>query len=47
MVRFMIYLLETGICLSLFFLAYWLFLRKETYFNFNHSLLISEDSASL
>jgi hypothetical protein len=29
MVRFMIYLLETGICLSLLYLAYWLFLGRR------------------
>ncbi len=40
MVRFMIYLLETGICLSLLYLAYWLFLRNETYFNFNRLFLV-------
>jgi len=40
MVRFMIYLLETGICLSLLYLAYWLFLRQETYFNFNRLFLV-------
>ncbi|MEA3460532.1 MAG: M56 family metallopeptidase [Bacteroidota bacterium] len=40
MVPFMIYLLETGICLSLLYLAYWLFLRKETYFNFNRVFLV-------
>jgi len=40
MVRFMIYLLETGICLSLLYLAYWLFLRRETYFNFNRIFLV-------
>ncbi len=40
MVRFMIYLLETGLCLSLLYLAYWLFLRKETYFNFNRVFLV-------
>ena len=40
MVPFMIYLLETGICLSLLYLAYWLFLRKETYFNFNRLFLV-------
>jgi biopolymer transport protein ExbD len=40
MVRFLIYLLETGICLTLFYLAYWLFLRKETYFNFNRLFLV-------
>jgi hypothetical protein len=36
----MIYLLETGICLSLLYLACWLFLRKETYFNFNRLYLV-------
>ena len=40
MERFMIYLLETGICLSLLYLAYWLFLRRETYFNFNRLFLV-------
>ena len=40
MVPFMIYLLETGICLSLLYMAYWLFLRKETYFNFNRLFLV-------
>jgi len=40
MAPFMIYLLETGICLSLLYLAYWLFLRKETYFNFNRMFLV-------
>ncbi len=40
MAAFMIYLLETGICLSLLYLAYWLFLRKETYFNFNRLFLV-------
>jgi hypothetical protein len=40
MVRFMIYLFETGICLSLLYLAYWLFLRRETYFNFNRLFLV-------
>jgi biopolymer transport protein ExbD len=39
MVWFMVYLLETGLCLSLLYLAYWLFLRKETYFNFNRAFL--------
>jgi len=40
MVPFMIYLLETGICLSLLYLAWWLFLRKETYFGFNRLYLV-------
>jgi len=40
MTRFVIYLFETGFCLSLLYLAYWLFLRKETYFNFNRLFLV-------
>jgi biopolymer transport protein ExbD len=40
MTRFVIYLFETGLCLSLLYLAYWLFLRKETYFNFNRLFLV-------
>ena len=40
MENFIIYLLETGICLSILFLVYWLFLRRETYFNFNRFYLV-------
>jgi len=40
MVRFIIYLFETGLCLSLLYLAYWLLLREETYFNFNRIFLV-------
>ena len=40
MIRFIVYLFETGLCLSLLYLAYWLFLRKETYFNFNRIFLV-------
>jgi len=47
MVRFMIYLLETGICLSLLYLAYWLFLRNETYFNFNRVFLVGSIALAL
>lgn len=43
----MIYLFETGICLSLLYLAYWLFLRKETYFNFNRWFLVGSIALSL
>jgi hypothetical protein len=39
MTRFIVYLFETGLCLSLLYLAYWLFLRKETYFGFNRLFL--------
>ncbi len=47
MVRFMIYLLETGFCLSLLYLAYWLFLRKETYFGFNRIFLVGSIALTL
>jgi hypothetical protein len=43
----MIYLLETGICLSLLYLAYWLFLRKETYFGFNRIFLVGSIALAL
>ncbi|MEN8229407.1 MAG: M56 family metallopeptidase [Bacteroidota bacterium] len=43
----MIYLLETGLCLSLLYLAYWFFLRKETYFNFNRVFLIGSLALTL
>lgn len=39
MIRFLIYLFESGLCLSLLFLVYFLFLRKETYFTFNRIYL--------
>ena len=41
MIRFLIYLFEIGICLTLLFLVYFLFLRRETYFTFNRIYLIS------
>jgi biopolymer transport protein ExbD len=44
---FVIYLFETGLCLSLLYLAYWLFLRKETYFNFNRLFLVGSIILSL
>ena len=47
MTRFVIYLFETGLCLSLLYLAYWLFLRKETYFNFNRLFLVGSIILSL
>lgn len=45
--RFMIYLVETGICLSLLYLAYWLFLRRETYFSFIRIFLVGSILLSL
>ena len=47
MVHFMLYLLETGLCLSLLYLAYWLFLRRETYFNFNRLFLVGSIALTL
>ena len=41
MIQFLIYLFESGMCLTLLFLVYYLFLRKETYFTFNRIYLIS------
>ncbi len=34
------YILETGICLALFYSGYWIFLKKETYFNLNRIYLV-------
>ncbi len=34
------YLLESGLCLSVFYLIYWAFLKKETFFEFNRFFLI-------
>ena len=47
MLRFLIYLFETGLCLSLLYLAYWVFLRKETYFNFNRLFLVGSLALTL
>ncbi|MBN2636159.1 MAG: M56 family metallopeptidase [Prolixibacteraceae bacterium] len=41
MIQFLVYLFESGLCLTLLFLVYYLFLRKETYFTFNRIYLIS------
>lgn len=39
MVRFLIYMFESGICLLMFYFGYILFFRKETYFKFNRIYL--------
>ena len=41
MVSTLIYLFESGVCLALLFIVYFLFLRKETYFTFNRLYLIT------
>jgi hypothetical protein len=38
---FLRYILESGVCLTLFYGAYWLFLRRETYFRLNRAYLVS------
>lgn len=38
--KFFIYLLESGICLSVFYLGYVFLFRKETYFTFNRIYLL-------
>lgn len=47
MITFLLYLFETGLCLSILFLVYALFFSKETYFNFNRIYLISIIACSL
>lgn len=39
MIKFFIYLIESTVCLTLFYLVYLLFFRKETYFRFNRIYL--------
>ncbi|MCG8581297.1 MAG: M56 family metallopeptidase [Bacteroidales bacterium] len=41
MSRFLIYLFESGLCLTLFYIGYILFFRKETYFTFNRIYLVT------
>ena len=41
MVKFLIYLIESGLCISVLFLVYLFLLKKETYFRFNRIYLIS------
>ena len=40
MIKFLIYLFESGICMLILYLVYWFFLRKETYFTFNRIYLV-------
>ncbi|MBK3519076.1 hypothetical protein [Carboxylicivirga marina] len=41
MTSFLIYLFESGLCLSLFYTGYILLFRKETYFTFNRIYLVA------
>lgn len=47
MVRFFIYLFESGLCLSLFYLGYIVFFRRETYFTYNRIYLMGSMLLSL
>lgn len=47
MSRLLLYLFESGLCLSLLYLVYLLFLRKETFFRFNRLYLLSSMGISL
>jgi hypothetical protein len=38
--NYLLYMVESGICLGLFYLVYWAFLRKETFFAINRLLLM-------
>ncbi|GHS97223.1 transcriptional regulator [Bacteroidia bacterium] len=44
---FFLYLLKSGIWIAVFWLIYWLFLRKETFFRFNRMFLFAGLPASL
>ena len=41
MSKFLIYLFESGLCLTLFYSGYIIFFRKETYFTFNRVYLLA------
>lgn len=41
MVKFLMYIIESGLCLTILFLVYLVLLKKETYFQFNRIYLIS------
>ncbi|MCW3786505.1 M56 family metallopeptidase [Plebeiibacterium sediminum] len=47
MAKFLIYLFESGLCLTLFYLGYVFFFRKETYFTFNRIYLVGAMVLSL
>jgi BlaR1 peptidase M56 len=40
MVKFLLYLFESGLCLSILFMVYLFFFRKETFFRFNRWYLV-------
>lgn len=47
MTSFAAYLLESAACLALFYVGFWLFLRKETYFKLNRVYLVCSLFVSL
>ncbi|MDH5466065.1 MAG: hypothetical protein OEY25_01445 [Candidatus Aminicenantes bacterium] len=44
---FILYLVESGVCLAFFYIVYWIFLKKETFFNLNRLFLVSSIGLSL
>jgi len=44
---FILYLFESGVCLAFFYIVYWIFLKKETFFNLNRLFLVSSIALSL
>jgi hypothetical protein len=44
--RLFTYLLQSGVCLTLFYAVYWLFLRRETFFTLNRFYLLTAASLS-
>ena len=44
---FILYLFESGVCLAFFYIVYWIFLKKETFFNLNRLFLVSSIGLSL
>ncbi|WP_066630355.1 M56 family metallopeptidase [Labilibacter marinus] len=47
MAKFLLYLFESGLCLTLFYLGYVIFFRKETYFTFNRIYLLTSMALAL
>src|SRR6478735_4212482 len=45
--NFIIYSIEIALCLALFYSAYWLFLKNETFFKLNRFYLVFSVAASL
>lgn len=47
MEQLLIYVLKSSLCISIFLMVYWLFLKKETFYQFNRHFLLSGLLASV